>query len=71
MMPILFSRIGIILSEHNTRLLAIPATSDGILLNMALSDYPFDYLQLHIVQVNLSDFSKDEMVILINKFLFI
>ncbi len=30
-------------------------------LNIALSDYPFDYLQLHIAQMNLSDFSKDEM----------
>lgn len=30
-------------------------------LNMALSDYPFDYLELHIVQMNLLDFSKEEM----------
>lgn len=30
-------------------------------LNAALSEYPFDYLQLHIVQMNLPDFSKDEM----------
>jgi len=28
---------------------------------MALSDYPFDYLELHIVQMNLLDFSKEEM----------